>query len=332
MAETSGSSTRGPLKTIFFGTPHFAAVVLGILKEWPGCDILGVVTQPDRKSGRGQKLLPGECAALAQKLGLPLFQPASLRGPEICGELGALKPDIMVVAAYGLLIPNGILAIPPLGAINVHASLLPAWRGAAPVARAIMENWREGATTGVSIMQVVEELDAGDVHATKEVVIGNHTCESLTDLLAHEGGKLLVQTMEAIAKGRARPVPQNHALATYAKKLSREEGIINWDEPAAKIAARVRGLWPWPGAHAELDLPERSRLPVTICECEVGEESGDVEPGSIYADKAGLKIACSDKWLRISRLCVPGKKPCAGRDFVNGHLRANVSGICGKAS
>lgn len=332
MAEAADRAARGPLRTVFFGTPHFAAVVLEILHKWPGCDIVGVITQPDRKSGRGQKIIPGECASLARQLGLPLFQPASLRGVEACGQLSALRPDILAVAAYGQLIPNDILAIPPLGAINVHASLLPAYRGAAPIARAIMENWQEGAKTGVSIMQVVEELDAGDVYATREIPIGNHTSESLTDLLAREGGELLVETLAAIAKGEARPMPQNPAFATYAKKLAREDGIINWDEPAAKIAARARGLWPWPGAHAEFNFFGRESMPVTICECEVAEERAESAPGSIYADKSGLKIACQDKWLRISRLCAPGKKPCSGRDFVNGHLRGNVPGICGKAN
>lgn len=331
MVETSDGAAREPLRTVFYGTPHFAAVILRILLGWRGCKIVGVITQPDKKRGRGQKIVRGECAAVAAEMNLPLLQPQSLRTPEALESIAAFKPDIMVVAAYGLLIPNDILAIPPLGAINVHASLLPALRGAAPVARAIMENWREDAKTGVSIMRVVEELDAGDVYAAREIPIGNHTCESLTDILAHEGGELLVETMEAIAQGNARAVPQNHALATYAKKLSREDGAINWNEPASKIAARARGLWPWPGAHAEFALPERGRLPVTIIECEVGEECQGTEAGSIYADKSGLKIACEDKWLRILRLCVPGKKPCAARDFVNGHLRGNIPGICGKA-
>lgn len=331
MAETTGCGRQNALRTVFFGTPHFASTTLQILHAWPGCQIAGVFTQPDRKSGRGQKITEGACAALARKLALPLFQPPTLKDQAARDCILELRPDIMVVAAYGLLMPAGILAIAPLGALNVHASLLPALRGAAPVARAIMENWQAGAKTGVSIMQVVEELDAGDVYAAKEVPIGEHTCESLTDLLAREGARLLVETMTEIAAGRAKRVPQNPDLVTWAKKLSREDGEISWNEPTRKIAAQVRGTYPWPGARAICVFSGMPEQVFTICACEVGDACAPALPGTIYADRSGLKIACADNWLRILRLRLPGKKECSGRDFVNGHLRPANCGICGQA-
>lgn len=319
------------MRLVFFGTPHFAAVVLKILAGWPGGSIAGVVTQPDRQSGRGHKVRRGECAVLAAELGFPLYQPASLRNDEAVGRISQFKPDLMVVAAYGLLIPREILAIPPLGTINVHASLLPAYRGAAPIARAIMENWQPDSETGVSIMEVVEALDAGAVYAEKSVPIEKHTCESLTDKLAHEGGELLLSTLDEIVKGTAKSMPQDESRATYAKKLGREDGLIDWKKPAGEIEAQIRGTFPWPCAHASLEFFGREPMPLLLYEAAVGDACRDVEPGSVFRDKHALQVACGDKWLRILRLCKPGKKETSARDFINGNLRDLPQGICGKA-
>lgn len=330
MAETAGGQ-KSPIRMVFFGTPHFAAVVLDILSGWKGGRLVGAVTQPNRQSGRGHRVIQGECAQLAEKLGIELYQPVSLRSEEAVERLKAMRPDLMVVAAYGLLIPNAVLAIPPLGTINVHASLLPSYRGAAPIARAIMENWQPGAATGVSIMEVVEALDAGSVYAKKSVPIGRHTCQSLTDELAREGGQLLLATLDEIAAGRAKSTPQDDAAATYAKKLGKEDGLVDWSKSAGEIEARIRGAFPWPCAHATLEFDGLTPQPVLLYEAEVGEPCDGVSPGLVYRDKESLKIACGDKWLKIARLCKPGKKETTSRDFINGHLRAHPQGVCGKA-
>ncbi len=322
---------KSPISMVFFGTPHFAAIVLEILAAWKGGRLAGVVTQPDRQSGRGHRVIKGECARMAEKLELELYQPASLRNDEAAERLKAMQPDLMVVAAYGLLIPNAILAIPPLGTINVHASLLPAYRGAAPIARAIMENWQPDAATGVSIMDVVEALDAGAVYAKKSVPIGRHTCQSLTDELARDGGRLLVATLDEIAAGTARSLPQDDAAATYARKLGKEDGIIDWSKSAGEIEARIRGTFPWPCAHVTLEFDGLAPQPVLLYEAEVGTPCEGVSPGLVCRDREGLRVAGGDKWLKIARLCKPGKKETTSRDFINGHLRACPQGICGKA-
>lgn len=330
MAEASGGK-KSPIRLVFFGTPHFAALVLELLAAWPGGKLVGVVSQPDRQSGRGHKVCQGECAKLAEKLGLELFQPASLREPEAVERLKAMRPDLMVVAAYGLLIPNDILDIPPLGTINVHASLLPAYRGAAPIARAIMENWQPNAATGVSIMEVVEALDAGAVYAQKAVPIGKHTCQSLTDELAREGGRLLVATLDEIVAGNAKSVSQDESAATYAKKLGKEDGQTDWSRSAAEIEARIRGTFPWPCAHTTFEFESLAPQLLLLYEAEVAESCEDVEPGLVRREKDRLLVSCGDRWLKISRLCKPGKKETTARDFINGHLRSCPQGICGKA-
>lgn len=332
MVEAAGGGKESGLRLVFFGTPHFAAVVLKILAGWPGGKLVGVVTQPDRPCGRGHKLRQCECAALATELGIPLYQPASLRNGEAVERIAQFGPDLMAVAAYGLLIPREILDIPPLGTINVHASLLPAYRGAAPIARAIMENWQPNAETGVSIMEVVEALDAGAVYAQKAVPIEKHTCASLTDKLAREGGELLLATLDEIGKGTAKSTPQDESLATYATKLDRTDGLIDWTKPAEEIEARIRGVYPWPVAHASMEFTGREPMPLLLHEAAVGEECAGVEPGTINMDKAGLRIACGGKWLQILKLCKPGRKETSARDFINGNLRDLPPGICGKAN
>ena len=219
------------------GTPDLAAAVLRRLVRWPGGDVVAVYTQPDRPAGRGHKLTPSPVKKLALELGLPVHQPLNFRQEGAVDELAALKPDLLVVAAYGLILPQAVLDIPTVDTLNVHTSLLPRYRGAAPIQRAVMENWQPGDVTGVSIMRIVPALDAGPVYAQCEVPIGEHTAGSLHDVLAEAGGELLVTVLDKLRDGSAQPREQDESRVTYAAKLAKEDGYIDWDRPAAEVHA-----------------------------------------------------------------------------------------------
>ena len=223
------------------GTPDLAAAVLRRLVRWPGGDVVAVYTQPDRPAGRGHKLTPSPVKKLALELGLPVHQPLNFRQEGAVDELAALKPDLLVVAAYGLILPQAVLDIPTVDTLNVHTSLLPRYRGAAPIQRAVMENWQPGDVTGVSIMRIVPALDAGPVYAQCEVPIGQHTAGSLHDALAEAGGELLLTVLDQLRDGSAQPREQDESRVTYAAKLAKEDGYIDWARPAAEVHARIRG-------------------------------------------------------------------------------------------
>ncbi|MDQ7843245.1 MAG: methionyl-tRNA formyltransferase [Armatimonadota bacterium] len=234
-----------PIRTVFFGTPEFAVPSLQVLLET--CSVVAVVTQPDRPRGRGRVLAAPPVARAARERGLPVLQPARLKSPEVVEQLRSLHPDLIVTAAYGKIIPKEILDLPPLGAINVHPSLLPKHRGASPISAAILHG---ETTTGVTILFQSMELDAGDIILQRVVPIApEDTARTLEAKLAAVGAEALAEALRLIAEGRAPRIPQDHALASYAGKLEKVHGRIDWTRPAHELVSLVRAMDPWPSAY-----------------------------------------------------------------------------------
>lgn len=273
-----------PLRLLFFGTPDFAVPTLRALAA-SAHPVVGVVTQPDRPRGRGQQIARGAVAAAADGLRLPVVQPVTLRDPAVRDTLAAFAADLGVVAAYGRILPPWLLALPPRGLINVHASLLPAWRGAAPVHRAILAGDRE---TGVTIMRVVQALDAGAMLARVVVPIDDDvTSDLLEQRLAEAGAALLAETVARLALGPVEEIAQDDARATYAAKITRADSAIDWTVSAQAVHDRIRGLHPWPHASSTLDgqrliLHRSARL-----EGQTGAAPGTV----VQASSAGVDVA-----------------------------------------
>lgn len=323
-------------RIVFMGTPEFAAASLKRLAAWPRGEIVAVYTQPDRPAGRGHKLAESPVKKLALELGLPVLQPASLKGAEAQAELAALKPDFLAVAAYGLILPDAVLAMPRLDSINVHASLLPGLRGAAPIQRAVIDGWQPEARAGISIMRIVSKLDAGPVFATDGLAIGEHTAGTLHDALADIGAELLVRVFDDILDGKGTAVEQDDALATYAPKISKEDGFIDWSLPAAQVHARVRGVTPWPGARTVFettgtDAVQRPPLSLILAPGRIGDPTAGETAGSVHVGPDGLSIACADRWYVLSTVRPQGKKDMSARDLLNGILRGLPNGVCGLA-
>lgn len=300
-----------PLRIIFFGTPQFAVPTLEHLVA-SRHTVVGVVTQPDRPSGRGQHTAPTPVKAVALAHGIPVFQPETLKDPAIEPALRALSPDLGVVAAYGRIIPLRLITLPRLGLINVHASLLPKYRGAAPVHRAVING---DAVTGVTIMRVVQELDAGAMFATVTRPIGPEDTSDVVERdLAALGARLLVEVVDQMAAGTAAEVEQDASASTYAERLTKEEGRIDWALPAPQLRNRVRGLYPWPHAYTFLD---GSRL--IVLHADLGP-AVSAEPGTVVAaDAAGLLVAAgAGTSLRLDRLQPEGKRAMDARAFLSG--------------
>jgi len=298
-----------PLRIIFAGTPDFAARHLQALINSEH-QIVGVYSQPDRPAGRGKKLKASEVKALALEHGLPVFQPQSLKTDEALEELNSLNADIMIVVAYGLILPKAILDAPRLGCLNVHGSILPRWRGAAPIQRAI---WAGDQQTGVTIMQMDEGLDTGDMlHVSHCPIDSAETSASLYAKLAELGPDALINTINRLAKGDITPEPQNDADANYAKKLSKDEANIDWSMDAEQIERNIRAFNPWPVCFTQM-----SGNTVKIYQANVVEQSGAA--GTVLtSDKNGIVVACGKHALSISELQPQGKKPMAINDFLNG--------------
>lgn len=298
-----------PLRIIFAGTPDFAARHLHALIESEH-EVIAVYSQPDRPAGRGQKLKASEVKQLALEHSIPVYQPENFKTAEAQEALAALNADIMVVVAYGLLLPKVVLDTPKLGCVNVHGSILPRWRGAAPIQRAI---WAGDAETGVTIMQMDVGLDTGDMISIHRCPIANdETSTSLYNKLAELGPSALVETLTDIAAGNITPVKQDDTLANYAKKLSKEEAEIDWSMPAAQIERNIRAFNPWPICHTQLQ-----GNPVKVYQAQVTSQSGS--PGEVLnADKNGITIATSEGALMITQLQPQGKKPMSAQDFLNG--------------
>jgi methionyl-tRNA formyltransferase len=303
------------MNILFFGTPRFAVPTLQHLLDSQHT-VTGVVTQPDRPRGRGQKVTYAPVKALASERGIPVFQPDRLKRPEVAETLRHWNADVAVVAAYGRIIPEHLLSIPRLGMINVHASLLPKYRGAAPVHRAVINGDTE---TGVTIMRVVKELDAGPMFAKATRHIGtDDTSDIVEDALAVLGAGLLLQVLEHMAAGTAREEPQDDTQATYAARLTKEEGLVDWSESAPQIHNRVRGLYPWPHAYTYLNGARLILLRSSPGSGHQGSSHG--RPGTIIeADRGAILVATGDGELAVTEVQPEGKRAMRAQDFVLGH-------------
>lgn len=304
---------------IFAGSPEFAIPSLRSLVE-SRHNILAVLTQPDRPAGRGRKLRASPVKTFAEQQDLQIFQPDTLNSPAIQQQLTGMSPDLIVIVAYGLLLPAAVLEIPRVGCINVHASVLPRWRGASPVQAAILAGDQ---CTGVSIMRMEEGLDTGPVYATQTIPIGaSETAGALEERLAEAGADLLMETLPGILDESAVAMSQSDTEATYARRISKTDALIDWHSPAAAVDRQIRGYNPWPVAYTMLDglrmrcwaalLPEQStdspdKPPVAGC-------------GTVVAvSDAGIDVQTGDGVLRITELQMPGKQRMRAKDFANGY-------------
>ena len=310
-------NTEPSLRLGVAGTPEFAVPALdAIARVRP---IAAVFTQPDRPAGRGQALHMSPVKRRALELGLAVHQPFSLKTPEAAELLRSLGLDLLVVAAYGLILPAAILEIPRLGCINIHASLLPRWRGAAPIQRALLAG---DSSTGITIMRMDAGLDTGPMLKQRELTIGPaDTAGTLHDRLALLGGELMVATLDAVANGEAHEEPQPATGATYAAKIDKAEASIDWHEDAASIWLKVRAFNPWPVAETRCEGQQlriwEAQLPAQ--NSAHGANTGRAAPGSVLiADAAGIEVACGQGVLRVTRLQLAGRKPLQAADFLKG--------------
>jgi len=300
------------LRLVFFGTPAFAVPSLDALLE-SSHQVVGVVTQPDRPRGRGQRVSDAPIKMRAKAAGLTILQPERLRTSEFRDQLTALGAELGVVAAYGKILTDDVLATPPLGLINVHASLLPKYRGAAPVHRAIIAGERE---TGVTIMRVVKALDAGPMLAsTSRAIAEEATSEDVERDLASLGARLLVQTVDRLSSGPVTEVPQDDALATYAPRLTKSDGLIDWTQSARRIHDLIRGLHPWPLAFSFLGDRRIIIRRATLASGPAGSEPGTVV--EVAANR--LVVRSSDGGIAIAELQLEGKRPMSVAEFLAGH-------------
>ena len=298
-------------RIIYMGTPDFAVPCLAELVA-VGADICCVVTQPDKPVGRKQILTPPPVKVLAMENGLPVYQPQSLKTQEAYETLSALQPDFIVVAAYGKILPKPILDIPKIACVNVHGSLLPEYRGAAPIQRAVYDGKAE---TGITTMLMGEGLDTGDILLMEKTRIGEkETAGELFDRLASMSPALLLRTLDGLAAGTITPVPQDESRATYAPMLSRETAVIDWNQPAKTIECQVRGLNPWPVASM---THHHKRIKIYACEPMPGK---NVAPaGVLFADNGQLFAGCADGCVHITDLQAEGSKRMNDRAYLNGH-------------
>lgn len=301
------------MRIVFMGTPEFAVPSLKRLIA-DGHDIAAVYTQPDKPKNRGMKLTPSPVKVVALEHNIPVIQPDKVRDPGVLEELTAFQPELIVVVAYGKILPRAVFELPPLGCINVHSSLLPKYRGAAPINWAVINGETE---TGVTIMDIAQELDAGDIIAKAVTAIDpDESVETLHDRLAEMGAQLLSETVVSIANGTAVRTPQDGSQATYAPMLSRELSPIDWNKSAKEIHNQVRGLTPWPATTME--------VADTAFKVFAVEETGTATskaPGSLVGtDKKGILMACGDgKVLRVTEVQAPGKKRMKAADYLRGH-------------
>jgi methionyl-tRNA formyltransferase len=311
------SVTVPPLRIVFFGTPVFAVPTLDALLAAPPHTVVGVVTQPDRPRGRGQRVSDAPVKSRALVAGLPVLQPERMKDQAFLDSLAAWHADLGVVAAYGKILTDAVLATPRLGMINVHASLLPRYRGAAPVHRAIIDG---ALSTGVTIMRVVKALDAGPMLAKDHRAIGpDETSQEVERDLARLGSRLLVAAVDQIARGGGQGTAQDEAAATYAHRLTKDDGVIDWSWPAVRVHNLIRGLHPWPHAFSYL----RGQRLILHRAGVAGDVLARGEPGTILmAAGDRLIVATGDGAVQIRQLQAEGKCPMTARDFLAGHAIA----------
>lgn len=305
------------LRVVFAGTPDFAAQHLRQLLQTEH-NVVGVYTQPDRPAGRGKKMQPSAVKQVAIEHQLPIYQPESLKTADARSELEQLDADVMVVVAYGLLLPQAILDIPRYGCVNVHGSLLPRWRGAAPIQRAI---WAGDTQSGVAVMQMEAGLDTGPVlHEVSCQISAAETSATLYAKLEQLGPQALISVLDDLPTFIDNAKPQDESQATYARKLSKEEGRIDWQASAEQLARNVRAFFPWPTAWFDIEGFKGGQSMVKVLAAEELKQSADAPAGTIVsASNEGLDIACGQGTLRILEAQVPGKKPQPAATLVNGY-------------
>ena len=301
------------MRIVFMGTPDFAATSLErLIRE--GFDVVGVFTQPDKPRGRGMEVSASPVKQIAQAAVLPVYQPEKLRDGTALQILRELRPELLVVVAYGRILPDEFLALPKYGAINIHGSLLPKYRGAAPIQWAVLNG---DTVTGVSSMYLAHEMDTGDIIYTEETPIGEkETSGELFDRLKELGASLLIRTVRDIEAGKAPRRPQDEAQASYVKMLDKSMSPINWDQSPRAVSKWIFGMQPWPVATMDL-----AGTTVKVFDAEYTDEKTQLFPGEIVrADKSGLVIACAaGECLRITELQAPGKKRMSAADYLRGH-------------
>ncbi len=298
------------IRTVFMGTPEFALPTLqGLLDA--GVNLVGVYTQPDRPKGRGKKLAASPVKALALAHRLPVFQPERLRKPDVVEELRQLAPDLIVVVAYGQILPKSVLEIPRFQCINVHASLLPKYRGAAPINKSIVDGESE---TGVTTMLMDVGLDTGAMLVKRSTPIGpDETAGEVHDRLAQLGREAMAETLRLLCAGQLTPEEQDDAMSTYAPMMTKEDGLIDWSRSARQIHNQVRGLDSWPGAYSYLNGQV-----LKITRTGMSEEGSGAAGEVLRADATGISVACGQGVLIIGELQLPGKKRLTAREFLSG--------------
>ena len=304
------------MKIVFAGTPEFALPSLQALLDSTH-QVIAVYTQPDRPAGRGRKLTASPIKQLAQAAGIPVYQPENFKQAESIAELAGLQADLMVVVAYGLILPQSVLDLPKFGCLNVHGSLLPRWRGAAPIHRAVMAG---DTKTGVTIMQLVKKLDAGDMlHKLECPIQADDTSSSLHDQLAQLGAQGLLEVIEQISQGRSKPEVQDEALVCYAEKLDKQEAILDWRQSAVELDRKIRGLNAWPVAQT---LYKGQVL--RVWRCALLNDDRQLAPGEISCSAQELDVGSGQGVLRLLEVQLPGGKRIAGKDFLNAQNADNV--------
>lgn len=310
------------MKIIFAGTPEFSAVALQALLDSEH-EVISVYTQPDRPAGRGRKLTASPVKALALEHNIPVYQPLSLKDEAAQQELTAMQADVMVVVAYGLILPEAVLRAPARGCLNIHASILPRWRGAAPIQRAILAG---DAQSGVTIMQMDKGLDTGDMLTVKYCDIdASDTGSSLHDRLADMGAEALLKTLEDIEANRLKPQPQDDSQANYAHKLDKQEALIDWQQDAASIVHKIQAFNSWPVAYADFNGKSLRLWQARLLSTTKNELSDEGPCGKVIAESPeGIDIIAKNGLVRILELQMPGKKRIMVKDFINGQSLLGV--------
>ncbi len=329
MSETS------KLNIVFMGTPPFAAQILDTLLKWDGCNVKAAYCQPDRPAGRGKKLVAPAVKVLAEEYHIPVHQPLNFKNQEDIDILASYAPDILAVAAYGLILPQSVLDIPRIAPLNVHASILPKYRGAAPIQRAIMDGEEE---TGVSIMHMEAGLDSGPLYTIWALPIKRHTAASLHEVLAELGALALVEILQKMSEGKCISVPQEHEKATHAPKLTKNDGLINWNATLLQVDAQIRAVTHWPGAQICLVRPNKENCEIKVMSGSLGDnlyhyerflpkghpqpQAGDV---CLFTD-GNIAIATADAFYILDEVRPQNKSAMSAKDFARGYL-GNEPGI-----